>query len=231
MTLHSSRFVPRQPQALVLEDDRITRQRASELISGLGFEVSQTASPEMAEGWVRTSVGGYALALIDWDMSRSPDTDGLGDQEARRLTAKSVLEALDQTSPWTRTLVWAGKLGVLETQAAISRAHAGALLQDKSLGEGALRERVRALLGCRFGDLELDRGLVRHVPSGLELPNRLAAMMLVAHPHWVHVPRDDRGLVSHLFRFRRWLDQVGSSVEVAVTYRANRYQLRQREVD
>lgn len=225
----SSRFVPRQPQALVLEDDRTTRERAAELIRGLGFEVDDTGSVVAAEGWVRTSTGAYSLAVIDWNMSRSPDTDELRESEASRLTAAAVLEALEQTSPWTKTLVWAGQLGVVATQAAINRAHAGALLQDKSLGEGPLRDRVRALLGCRVGDLELDRGLVRHVPSGVELPNRLATMMLVAHPHWVHVPWEDRGLQSLLFRFRRWLKAVGSNVEVTLTYRANRYQLRMRE--
>ena len=175
------------------------------------------------------AAGAYTVAVIDWDMSRSSDGDGLSDKAARALTASPVLEALEQTSRWTRTVVWAGQLGRIATQATINQAHPAALLQDKSLGEGALRDRVRALLGCRVGDLELDCGIVRHTPSGLELPNRLATMMLVAHPSWVRVPWEDRGLQSLLFRFRRWLREVGSCVEVSLTYGANRYQLRVRD--
>jgi CheY-like chemotaxis protein len=226
----AGKFTPRQAQALVVEDDPVAREGVSGLIRGLGFDVDDTDSVETAEGWVRTAAGAYALAVIDWDMSRSPDGDGLPTHaEARALTAAPVLEALEQTSRWTRAVVWAGQLGRVATQAAISRAHPVALLQDKSLGEGALRDRVRALLGCRVGDLELDCGMVRHAPSGLELPNRLATMMLVAHPSWVRVPWEDRGLQSLLFRFRRWLREVGSNVEVVLTYGANRYHLRVRE--
>jgi CheY-like chemotaxis protein len=223
------KFTPRRAQALVLEDDLVAREGVSGLIRALGFDVDSTDSVETAEGWVRMAAGAYTVAVIDWDMSRSPDGDGLPEDALSALTAAPVLQALEQTSRWTKTLVWAGQLGRIATQAAINRAHPAALLQDKSLGEGALRDRVRALLGCRVGDLELDCGMVRHTPSGLELPNRLATMMLVAHPSWVRVPWEDRGLQSLLFRFRRWLREVGSNVEITLTYGANRYQLRVRE--
>lgn len=217
------------PKALLLEDDRGTRERATELLHSLGFDVDATDSVERAEGWIRVRPGGYAIALVDWDMTKSSDTDRMPSADARQLTAAPVLDALSSTAPWTRTLVWAGRLGVIATQATICRAHPGALLHDKSLGEGSLVDRVRKLVGCRVGDLELDRGLVRHAPSGDELVNRLAPVMLLAHPHWVHVPHEDRALQSLLFRFRRWLREVESDVEVVLVDRANRYSLRLRE--
>lgn len=222
------RFPANPPQALLLEDDRHTRERAAGLLESLGFRVDSTESVTRAEGWVRMSPGAYALAVIDWDMTKSSDGDELR-VGAERLTAAPALEALAGSAPWVRTLVWAGKLGVIATQAAISRAHPGALLQDKSLGEGALVDRLRKLVGCRLGDLELDRGLVRHGPSGEELVNRLAPVMLLAHPDWVSVPHEDRAMQSLLFRFRRWLREVGSDVEIVLVDRANRYRLRLRE--
>lgn len=224
------RFSPHPAQALVLEDDGLTRERARGLIQGLGLDVHATDSVATAEAWVRLRPAPYALAVIDWDMSRSPDAEGSRPQDGARLTAAPVLRALGDTAPWVPALVWAGRLGVVATQAAISQAHPRALLQDKSLGEAALVGRVRSLLGAGLGDLELDSGLVRHVPSGLELINRLAVTMLLAYPHWVGLPPYDRAQQGLLFRFRRWLREVDSTVEVvAVRPRSSRYALRLRE--
>ena len=209
----------------MLEDDGLTRERGCELIRGLGLAVDATGSPGTAEAWVRTRPGPYALAVIDWDMSRSPDAATAAPEEGSRLTAAAPLRALSEVAPWAPAVVWAGRLGVVATQAAISRAHPRALLQDKSLGEAALVERVRSLLTARAGDLELDHGVVRHVPSGDELINRVAVMMLVAYPHWVGLP--ERHQQQALFRLRRWLRGVGSSVEVVVVgRRTGRFALR-----
>lgn len=226
------RFAPHPAQALVLEDDGMSRDRARELIQSLGLDVHATDSVATAEAWVRLRPAPYSLAVIDWDMSRSPDADGAPPRDGARLTAAAVLSALGESAPWAPAVVWAGRLGVVATQAAISEVHPRALLQDKSLGEGALVGRVRSLLSTRVGDLDLDRGMVRHIPSGAELINRIAVTMLLAFPHWVYVPSYERAQQGLLFRLRRWLREVDSTVEViAVRARSSRYALRVRGED
>ena len=225
----SPRFAPHPAQALVLEDDGMTRDRARDLIHSLGLDVHATDSVATAEAWVRLRPAPYSLAVIDWDMSRSPDADGAPSPNTAHLTAAAVLNALSDSAPWAPAVVWAGRLGVVATQAAISQAHPRALLQDKSLGEAALVGRVRSLLSARVGDIDLDRGMVRHIPSGGELINRIAVTMLLAFPHWVYVPSYERAQQGLLFRFRRWLREVDSTVEVAsVRARSSRYTLRVR---
>jgi len=212
----------RRPQALIVEDDATERRRVTELVQGLGFQVHATDSPLEAEAWIQTEEGFYSVAVIDWDMRKSRDSD-----EAP--TSRVVLEQLANRSPWTRTLVFAGHLGQLDVQEQIHDAHVGALLQDKTAGEDRLRRRVRRLLQPRFGDLEVDAGRVRHRPSGQMTPNEVGLHLLVSHPHWVPINSSDERLRAMIKRFRSWLRDVDSAVAVSVSWGTGRYSLKARD--
>jgi CheY-like chemotaxis protein len=198
--------VTSRPRALVLEDARSERDELSELLTRLGLEVWATESPVKARTWLRQP-GDFDLALIDWDMRHSRDPEP---------TSKLVLEQLATRARQTVTLVHAGNLSSVRLHDEIQRAHPGALLHDKTHGGQSLTDRMRKLMTKRVGDLCLDgdRPFVRHVPTNAVFRNRVGFKFVTQHPDPVFIPVAQRGLVNGMLRFRKWLTECDSTVEI-----------------
>lgn len=198
-----------RPTALVLEDSRSERDQLASLLNGLGLDVWPTDSPQRACEWIDRQRD-YDLAVIDWDMTLSADSNG-------DTTSRRVLEALARDARETLTVVYARQLGREDINGDVLRAHPAALLHDKRHGEESLRQRLTKILSPRVGDLELDeryRIYVCHVPSGRRFKHRIAFKLMTNYPEPVMIPRDARGPWCGMGRFRKWLRDVGSTVSV-----------------
>ena len=189
--------------ALVLEDNPKELDEIAGMIERSGLDTLATRSPAQAIRLLHAN--DPTIAVIDWNMELSP--------EAER-TAESVLRALARDHPGTYTIVYATNVGRdLRLQDRIATAHPSAIPHDKRQGMDSLLRRIRTLLKRRVGDLVIDAGIVLHVPSGELYRNKWGVRLICTYPKHVVVERQSPAYLS-IWRFGRWLDALGSSVEV-----------------
>jgi CheY-like chemotaxis protein len=200
-------------EVLVLEDDPAQLRRLGEAVGAAGLVPLLSEHPRKA-----LSMLDYhrpVLAIVDLDMSKAERTGR---------SVEEVLERLYERHGVCIPIVYSVNVGSVERRDWIAGLHAYALVQDKRDGDGALASRMRRLLLARYGDLVIDAGTVRHVPSGRAFSHRVAVSLLLAKRANLEVALDESEARAAR-RFQRWLrDDVGSTVRVR-PYRNRHYEL------
>src|SRR5262245_7155050 len=154
---------------LVLEDDpdQLARLGGAVRTAGLVPLLAEHPRKALAMLDVRRPV----LAVVDLDMSKAPQTGR---------TAQEVLARLYERHGVCTPIVYSVNVGSVEQRDRIAGIHAYALTQDKRDGEDALLERMRRLLRARFGDLVIEGGAIRHLPSGSVFSHRVGVSLVLA---------------------------------------------------
>ncbi len=200
-------------EVLVLEDDLDQLRRIGAAVSASGLVPLLAEHPRKALAMLE--VHRPVLAVVDLDMSKAA------------WTGRSVAEVLDrlyERHGVCTPIVYSVNVGSVERRDWIAGLHAYALVQEKQEGEEALIQRMRRLLRARFGDLAIQDGTVRHVPSGRVFTHRVGVSLLLAKRANLEVALDDSEARA-VRRFQRWLrEEVGSAVRVR-PYRNRRYEL------
>lgn len=200
------------PEVLIVEDDPGQRATLVEVVRDLFLSPLGTRTPD--EALVELERRRPVLALVDLDMSLA-----LG----ARHRVEEVLGALYRTRGGCCTLVYSVWADDILERKRIERVHPLAAFLSKRDGLEALRERVRRMLGVRFGDLALRRGVVFHAPSQHSFGHRVAVALLLGAAAGNEVVVDEVEARAAR-RLDAWLTAVGSSVRV-VDYGRRRYGL------
>ncbi|HLH70267.1 MAG TPA: hypothetical protein VKY90_14920 [Candidatus Dormibacteraeota bacterium] len=192
----------RMPEVLILEDDPGQRAALVGTMRGLFLTPIDAGTPD--EALMELGRRRPTLALIDLDMSLAAG--------ARR-GVEEVLAALYQARGGCATLVYSVWADDVRERKRVEQIHPLATFLSKRDGLGALQERVRRMMGVRFGDLALRRGVVFHEPSQRAFGHRVAVSLLVgvANGHEVVVDEVEARAVR---RLGTWLTAVGSCVRV-----------------
>lgn len=205
-------------EAFILEDNPRELKELAALTSVLGLLTVETRSP--AQALRLLEVHRPTIAIVDWNMELAGD---------RQRTSETVLRALATHYPDSYTIVFAANVGSdLALEERIAGIHPAALTHDKQLGLDSLKARIRGLLGTRVGDLVVDRGTVVHKPSGARFPHAIAVQIMLRYPRDIVTLRRT-GPNQALWRFKRWLDEVGSSVAVVSASQGGFHRLALRE--
>ncbi len=200
-------------EVLVLEDEPDQLARLGEAVSAAGLVPLLAEQPRKALAML--DVHRPVLAVVDLDMSKAEWTGR---------TAEEVLARLYERHGVCTPILYSVNVGGVEQRDRIAGIHPYALVQDKRDGEEALLQRMRRLLRARFGDLAIDGGAIRHVPSGRVFSHRVGVSLVLARRANLEVALDDSEARAAR-RFQRWLrEQVGSSVRVR-PYRNRHYEL------
>jgi len=95
----------------------------------------------------------------------------------------------------------------------VERIHPLAMFVAKQDGLEALTDRVRRMLGVRFGDLSVRRGVTFHEPTGQTFGHRVAVSLLLGTATGQEVLLDEVETKAAR-RLRAWLRAVGSPVRL-----------------
>lgn len=190
-------------EALILEDNPREAQLVTVVMSACGLGVVSTRSPQQAIRLLRTHTP--ALAVVDWNMELSPDSDR---------TSEAALKELCRLHPDAFCIVFATHVGSdLTLQERIALAHPSAVTHDKRLGLDSLMTRIQQLLERRIGDLVIERGTVIHLPSGRRFRHRIGVKMILNHPRDFFAARRT-AMYQAVYTFKVWLRDQHSSVAV-----------------
>jgi CheY-like chemotaxis protein len=202
-------------EVLVLEDD----QEEMNLIKGAVQRVDLVAldAPNPRKALARLHYHRPVLAVIDLDMSRA---------ERSAKTVNDVLARLYEHHGECITLVYSSSVSTIVQQDRVIGVHPMALFQDRNEGDEALVRRISRLLTARFGDLVIENGVVRHQTSGKTYRHRVAVSLVMARRSRQDVALDESASKAAR-RFKAWLREVGSAVEV-VTRGRKHYGLEKR---
>ena len=211
-------------KVLVLEDDGEQRADLVELVRDLGYlDPMECGDPDRACRLLdvrdsnRHLLNTPVLALIDLDMSKAPVT---------RHSAQDVLRKLRHEHPSCLVLVHSAVVDNIDDQQRVYEAYPRALFASKRHGTEVLRRRLRDLLTGRVADLALEGGVVFHLPSRQLAEADPRARVKDHYSHEVAVKLmmgklADRSvwlgtntLVQAVCRFRNWLTECGSPVQV-----------------
>jgi CheY-like chemotaxis protein len=200
-------------EVLVLEDEPDQLRRLGEAVGAAGLVPLLAEHPRKALAML--DFHRPVLAIIDLDMSKAERTGR---------TVEEVLERLYERHGVCIPIVYSVNVGTVERRDWIAGLHAYALVQDKRDGDEALARRMRRLLLARFGDLLIEGGMVRHLPSGRSFAHRVGVSLLLAKRASLEVALDESEARAAR-RFQRWLrDEVASNVRVR-PYRNRHYDL------
>ena len=211
-------------KVLILEDDWEQRRDLVELVGELGhLDPMECGDPDRACRLLdvrdsnRHLLNTPVLALIDLDMSRAPIT---------RHSAQDVLRKLRHEHPSCLVLVHSAVVDNIDDQQRVYEAYPRALFASKRHGTEVLRRRLRDLLTGRVADLALEGGVVLHLPTRQRPEDAPQARIKDHYSHEVAVKLmmgklADRSvwlgtntLVQAVCRFRNWLTECGSPVQV-----------------
>lgn len=200
-------------EVLVLEDEPEQLRRLGDAVASAGLSALLAEHPRKALAML--DFHRPVLAILDLDMSKAERTGR---------TVEEVLERLYERHGVCIPIVYSVNVGTVERRDWIAGLHAYALVQDKRDGEDALARRMRRLLLARYGDLVIDGGTVRHVPSGRAFAHRVGVSLLLAKRANLEVALDESEARAAR-RFQRWLSEgVASTVRVR-PYRNRHYEL------
>ncbi|HSR26439.1 MAG TPA: hypothetical protein VLW53_23000 [Candidatus Eisenbacteria bacterium] len=200
-------------EVLVLEDEPEQLCRLGDAVAAAGLVPLLSEHPRKALAML--DFHRPVLAILDLDMSKAEHTGR---------TVEDVLERLYERHGVCIPIVYSVNVGTVERRDWIAGLHAYALVQDKRDGEDALARRMRRLLLARYGDLVIDGGAVRHVPTGRAFSHRVGVSLLLAKRANLEVALDESEARAAR-RFQRWLrEDAGSTVRVR-PYRNRHYEL------
>lgn len=187
-------------EALLLEDDPAHMAGLAAMIRRLHLLPIPTRTPDQALR--RLDYYHPVLAVLDLDMSLAP--------ESQRAVA-DVLHRLYDDCGGCFVLVYSASADEIAVRKGIEAIHPLATFVSKHDGLAVLAERVRRMMGVRFGDLVARRGVTLHEPSGRTFGHRVAVSLLLGTALGHEVLLDDVEAKAAR-RLRAWLHDVGSCV-------------------
>ena len=189
-------------EALILEDDP-AQLAALEAAARRLFLVPRGArSPDEALDALARRCRQPVLALIDLDMSLVPESER---------TVDDVLYELYERYGCCCLLVYSIRADEILERKRVERIHPLAMFMAKREGLEALVVRVRQILGVRYGDLAVRRGMTFHEPSGQMFSHPVAVSLLVGTATGHEVLLDDLEMKAAR-RLKTWLSDIGSDV-------------------
>jgi len=188
-------------RVLILEDDPVQLAVLEGAVRDLFLEPAGVRSPDLALAELE---GAPVLAVIDLDMSLAPQAEH---------TVDEVLRRLYERCGGCCVLVYSVHADEILERKRVERIHPLAMFVAKHDGLDALVDRVRRMLGVRFGDLAVRRGVTFHEPTGQTFGHRVAVSLLLGTATGQEVLLDDIETKAAR-RLRTWLDRVGSRVRL-----------------
>jgi hypothetical protein len=189
-------------QALILEDDPRQLDLIVAAMREVHVEPLIAISPDRA--LQRLTYDKPVLAVLDLDMSMAPDSQA---------TIEDLLLLLYEQHGGCLVIVYSVRSDEIPERKRIEALHPFAIFVSKHDGARALVDRIRRMMGVRFGDLMARRGLTRHEPTG----------NVFVHPIGVSLVTEaalGRGVklsapqAKAARRMWDWLERVGSCVEM-----------------
>jgi len=203
-------------EVLILEDDSQTLDELRQHFASKRFHPLAARSASRALSMVENNSGSTrpVLAVIDWDLSRSPEGEW---------TSGDVLARLHHELNDCLVIVYSANIDSFRVRSEIQRAHPRAWLHDKRDGYESLVSRVDRVLDQGVGDLLVhDGSVVIHLPTHDEHHHREAVRLVVHYPEIVTLHSDTA--TKAVRRFGEWLTRHNSSVKV-VSHGNRKYRL------
>jgi DNA-binding response OmpR family regulator len=203
-------------EVLLLEDDAETLEELRRHFTGKRFHPLAARSASRAVSMMENNERSTrpVLAVIDWDLSKAPDS---------QWSSGDVLARLSRDLSDCLVIVYSANIDSFRVRSEIQRAHPRAWLHDKRDGHASLMARVDRVLEQRVGDLRVQDGtVVIHVPTHAEHHHREAVRLVVHHPDIVTLHSDTA--TKAVRRFGAWLAQHGSNATV-VSHGNRKYRL------
>lgn len=189
-------------QALLLEDDPEQMTRVVEAMQALFLEPIPARSPDSALR--RLDFAQPVLAVLDLDMSMAPDSTH---------TVDDVLLRLYERFGGCFVVVYSVRSDEIHERKRIEDIHPLAMFVSKQDGREALIDRVRRLMGVRFGDLVVRQGMTFHERSGESFPHSVGVSLMLGAALGKEVVLEDTEAKAAR-RMRAWLQRVGSGVRI-----------------
>lgn len=189
-------------QALVLEDDPGQIDPVVQAMREVQLEPLPANSPDRA--LQRLRYNNPVLAVVDLDMSMAP---------ASRATVEDLLLRLYEEHGGCFVLVYSVRADEILERKRIEAIHPFATFVSKQDGQRALVERIYRMMGVRFADLVVRRGLTTHEPSGEVFVHSVGVSLVLGAALGQEVVLQDTEAKAAR-RMRDWLGRVGSPVQL-----------------
>ncbi|HZV53191.1 MAG TPA: hypothetical protein VFD49_25935 [Candidatus Dormibacteraeota bacterium] len=189
-------------QALILEDDPEQLDRIAAAMREVHLEPIRTVSPDRALRLLRYNHP--VLAVLDLDMSMAPESTA---------TVEDLLRHLFELHGGCFVLVYSVMADEIRERKRIEAVHPFAMFVSKHDGLEALVDRIRRMMGVRFGDLHVRRGLTVHEPTGQVFLHSVGVSLVLGAALGQEVVLQDTEAKAAR-RMRAWLERVGSGVRL-----------------
>ncbi|HZU15805.1 MAG TPA: hypothetical protein VFD01_04240 [Candidatus Dormibacteraeota bacterium] len=189
-------------QALILEDDPEQLDRIAAAMRAVHLEPIRTVSPDRALRLLRYNHP--VLAVLDLDMSMAPDSAA---------TVEDLLRHLFERHGGCFVLVYSVMADEIRERKRIEAVHPFATFVSKHDGLEPLLDRIRRMMGVRFGDLHVRRGLTVHEPTGQVFLHSVGVSLVLGAALGQEVVLQDTEAKAAR-RMRAWLQRVGSEVRL-----------------
>ena len=189
-------------QALILEDDPEQMEPIVAAMQEVQLEPLPSISPDRA--LARLKYNNPVLAVLDLDMSMAPDSNAGVDD---------VLLHLYDQHGGCFVIVYSVRADEILERKRIEAIHPFAMFVSKHDGIAALVDRIRRMMGVRFGDLIVRRGLTMHEPSGAVFVHSVGVSLVLGAALGQEVVLQETEAKAAR-RMRAWLEGVGSPVQL-----------------
>lgn len=189
-------------QALVLEDNPEEMSAITAAMDEVYLEPLPCRTPDQALN--KLSFYQPVLAVLDLDMSLAPE---------HQKSVDDVLLRLYEDVGGCFVLVYSVRSDDILERKRVEAIHPLAMFVSKQDGVDRLVDRIRRLMGVRFGDLIVKQGLTFHEPSGDVYPHRVGVSLILGATLNQEVVLDDTDAKAAR-RMKAWLARVGSRVSI-----------------
>jgi hypothetical protein len=189
-------------QALILEDDAAQVEPVVAAMREVYLEPLSAGSPDRA--LFRLRYNQPVLAVLDLDMSLAPRSAA---------GVEDLLRVLYEHHGGCFVLVYSVRADEILERKRVEAIHPFAMFVSKQDGPQALVERIRRMMGVRFGDLMVRRGLTTHEPSGDVFIHSVGVSLVLGAALGQEVVLQDTEAKAAR-RMRAWLRRVGSVVQI-----------------
>jgi len=189
-------------QALILEDDPEQLDRVAAAMREVQLEPIPTNSPDRALR--RLKYNHPVLAVVDLDMSMAPDSEA---------GVEDLLAHLYDQHGGCFVIVYSVIADEILERKRIEAIHPFAMFVSKHDGTEALIDRIRRMMGVRFGDLHVRRGLTVHEPTGEVFLHSVGVSLVLGAALGQEVVLQDTEAKAAR-RMRAWLERLGSPIQL-----------------
>jgi hypothetical protein len=189
-------------QALILEDDPEQLERVAAAMREVQLEPIPTISPDRALR--RLKYNHPVLAVVDLDMSMAPDSEA---------GVEDLLAHLYEQHGGCFVIVYSVIADEILERKRIEAIHPFAMFVSKHDGTEALIDRIRRMMGVRFGDLHVRRGLTVHEPTGEVFLHSVGVSLVLGAALGQEVVLQDTEAKAAR-RMRAWLERLGSPIQL-----------------